>query len=95
MFGWIELLIVILFVFFCLMTVPLGVLVMLGGWRMMHGRSYGLSVASSFLAMLPCQPLFPLGLLFGIWSLVVLSRPQVKSAFEQADARGGKPTKSG
>lgn len=35
-------------------------------------------------AVVPCQPLFILGLIFGIWSLIVLNRPHIKAAFARA-----------
>jgi hypothetical protein len=58
-----------------------GVLMILGGVRMLSLRSYGLGVTAAILALLPCQAVFPLGLIFGIWTLIVLSRPSVKAAF--------------
>jgi len=40
-------------------------------------------VAASIIAMIPCvSPCCCLGLPFGIWALVVLARPAVKSAFQ-------------
>jgi hypothetical protein len=71
------LLCVLAWLLFCL-------LIILGGVRMMSLRSYGLAVTAAILALLPCQPLFLLGLIFGIWALIVLSRPSVKAAFATA-----------
>lgn len=53
-----------------------------GGSSMMSGRFYGLAMAASILAMVNigaccCLP----GLPVGIWSLIVLMRPEVKAAF--------------
>jgi hypothetical protein len=59
------------------------VLIVLGGVAMLRRRLYGLAVAASILAMIninECCCL--LGLPFGIWSLMVLTRPEVKSAFQ-------------
>jgi len=57
-------------------------IILVGAYRMMKLRSYGLAVAASIIAMIPCvSPCCCLGLPFGIWALVVLSRPAVKSAF--------------
>jgi hypothetical protein len=57
------------------------VLVIIGALRMKALRSYGLAFGISILAMLPCQCCCVLGLPFGIWALVVLSKPEVKSQF--------------
>jgi predicted RNA-binding Zn-ribbon protein involved in translation (DUF1610 family) len=51
------------------------------GFRMMNLRNYGVARVGSILAMLPCSPSCLLGLPIGIWSLVILSKPEVKSAF--------------
>jgi hypothetical protein len=65
-----------------LLPLPFGLVMLFGGWRMMQGKSYGLAVTASILALLPCHPASLLGLVFGVWSLVVLSRSNVKAAFE-------------
>jgi hypothetical protein len=45
-------------------------------------RSYGFAFAAAILAMIPClTPCCVLGLPFGIWALVVLNKPEVKSQF--------------
>ncbi len=44
-------------------------------------RKWNLSVAASVAAMLPCTCCCIFGLPIGIWSLVVLMKPEVKSAF--------------
>jgi uncharacterized membrane protein len=48
---------------------------------MLRLRSYGLAVAGAILAMLPCSPVFLLGLPIGIWALVTLRRQEVIDAF--------------
>lgn len=73
------------------LSLPLGILLILGGWRMMQGKSYGLAVTASVLALLPCQPFFFLGLIFGVWSLVVLGRPRVKASFKPSAGRPAAP----
>jgi len=58
--------------------------ILLGAIRMLSLRSYQLAFAASVLAMLPCVTsscCCVLGLPFGIWALVVLNRPEVKSHF--------------
>ena len=60
----------------------------LGAWQMLRLRSYGSAIAGSILAMLNFQECCCLlGIPFGIWSLVVLSRPGVRDAFR----RGSQP----
>ncbi len=58
-----------------------GIFLVFAGGRMLQLQSYGLCIAAAILAILPCQLLFPLGVLFGIWSLIVLNRPHVRRAF--------------
>jgi len=61
----------------------LSALIGFGGLRMIKLKNYGLCIAASVIALVPC--LFPcccLGLPAGIWALIVLSRPEVKAAFE-------------
>jgi hypothetical protein len=57
------------------------VVIILGALKMKNLQSYGLSMASSILAMIPCISCCLIGLPIGIWSVVVLSKPEVKSAF--------------
>jgi hypothetical protein len=50
--------------------------------KMRDLQQWGLAVAASILAMLPCiSPCCIIGLPIGIWALVVLTRPEVKAAF--------------
>ena len=55
--------------------------VIFGAVKMLRLQSYGLAMAASIVAMLPCQCCCLLGLPFGIWALVVLNKPEVKSQF--------------
>ncbi len=53
-----------------------------GAMKMKNLESYGLAMTASIIAMIPCfSPCCLLGLPIGIWALVVLSKPEVKSAF--------------
>jgi len=53
-----------------------------GAMKMRNLESYGLAMTASIIAMIPCfSPCCLLGLPIGIWALVVLSKPEVKSAF--------------
>lgn len=64
-----------------LAIVALNAFVLLGAVKMMRLQSYGLAMAACIIAMLPCQCCCVLGLPFGIWALVVLNKPEVKSSF--------------
>ena len=56
--------------------------VLLGALKMKKLESYGFAMAASIIAMVPCvSPCCLLGLPIGIWALVVLMKPEVKSAF--------------
>lgn len=52
-----------------------------GALQMMKLRSYGLAMTSSILGMLPCSFCCIAGLPIGIWSVIVLMKPEVKAAF--------------
>jgi hypothetical protein len=57
-------------------------LILFGGIKMQKLESYGLAMTVSIIAMIPCfSPCCLIGLPIGIWALVVLSKPEVKSAF--------------
>ena len=56
-------------------------LVLLAAVQMKGLRSFGFAMTGAILAMIPCNVCCLLGLPFGIWALVVLNRPDVKSAF--------------
>lgn len=59
-----------------------GIFILFGGIKMRKLESYGLCMAASIVAMVPCLSACCLvGLPIGIWSLVMLSKPEVKSAF--------------
>jgi hypothetical protein len=72
------------------MLIPLlfgGGVIALGGWRMMQLRSHGWATMAAILALLPCHPAWLLGLVFGIWALIVLNRPHIKSAFNRSSVQ--------
>jgi len=53
-----------------------------GGLKLRKLQSYGLVMTGCILAMVPCtSPCCLLGLPLGIWVLVVMSKPEVKSQF--------------
>lgn len=55
--------------------------ILLGALKMKKLNSYGFAMTSAILAMLPCSCACCIGLPIGIWALVVLGKPEVKSAF--------------
>jgi hypothetical protein len=56
--------------------------ILLGALKMKKLENYGLAMAATIIAMIPCfSPCCLLGLPIGIWALVVLLKPEVKSAF--------------
>jgi hypothetical protein len=58
------------------------VFIFFGAMKMRNLENYGLAMAASIVAMIPCfSPCCLLGLPIGIWALVILSKPEVKSAF--------------
>ena len=59
-----------------------GVVVLLGAAKMQKLQSYQFALTASIVAMVPCiSPCCVFGLPFGIWALVVLNKPEVKSQF--------------
>lgn len=60
----------------------LSVVVIIGGLQMRNLSGMGLPVTASILSMIPCVSgcCCLLGVPVGIWSLIVLSRPEVKAA---------------
>src|SRR5262249_35195554 len=58
-----------------------GLVIVVGGWQIEKLQSYGLGVMSCFLAMLPGSPGCLIGMPIGLWTLLVLRRPEVRAAF--------------
>jgi serine/threonine protein kinase len=63
------------------MSVPLAALMMIGGVMLRRLRSFPLVATAAILAMVPWSYAWPIGLVFGIWTCVVLGRPEVVQAF--------------
>jgi hypothetical protein len=55
--------------------------VLFSALKMMRLKGHTVAVIGSVAAMLPCQCCCVFGLPFGIWALVVLNKPEVKSHF--------------
>jgi hypothetical protein len=63
--------------------IAIGIARLIGALKMMKLQSYGLAMATSILTLIPCGTcccLLNIGA--GIWALVVLSKPEVKRAFQ-------------
>jgi uncharacterized membrane protein len=69
-------------IFFGVVGVIIGVVVLLGAMKMKRLESYGFAMTAAILAMIPCvSPCCLLGIPIGIWAVVVLVNPEVKTAF--------------
>lgn len=65
-----------------LVALAIGVVILMGALKMKSLTSYGFAMTASILAMVPClSPCCLVGLPIGIWAVVVLNDPVVKSAF--------------
>jgi hypothetical protein len=67
-----------------LVELAISVLILVGAKKMKSLQSYEFALAAATLSLVPClTPCcgYLLGLAFGIWSLVVLRKPDVKSHF--------------
>jgi len=68
---------------FAIVSLLINGLAIYGGIQMRQLKMFGLAVTSAILVMIPCFTsccCIP-GLVGGIWALVVLMKPEVKSAF--------------
>lgn len=62
--------------------IVMAAVIFMGASKMRKLESYGLAMAVSIIAMIPCiSPCCLIGLPIGIWALVVLLDPNVKAAF--------------
>lgn len=65
-----------------LIGLAMGGLIIFGAMKMKKLENYGLAMAVTVIAMLPCfSPCCVIGLPVGIWALNILLKPEVKSAF--------------
>src|SRR6056297_2656398 len=68
-------------IMFGLISIVVAIVVILGALKMKNLESYNFALTAAILSMVPClSPCCPLGLVFGIWGIVVLQDPQVKAA---------------
>jgi hypothetical protein len=65
-----------------IVTIAIAGLILFGALKMKKLEGYGWAIAASILALVPCvSPCCLVGAPVGIWALVVLAKPEVKSAF--------------
>jgi hypothetical protein len=58
------------------------IFILIGAFRMQKLANYGLAMTAAIVAMVPClSPCCIIGLPIGIWALVMLGKPEVKSQF--------------
>jgi hypothetical protein len=66
-----------------LVGLGIAVVCLFGALRMMKLQSYGLALATAILMLIPCGTCCCfLNIGIGIWLLVILSKPEVKAAFQ-------------
>ncbi len=60
----------------------MNLVIVLGAIAMLRLKGYRTAYTAAILATLPCcSPCFLLGIPFGVWSIVLLNRPEVKQRF--------------
>lgn len=65
-----------------ILSLTVSIFLLYGALQMPKLNRHGLAMTTAIIAMIPCfSPCCFLGLPFGIWALVVLSKPEVKSQF--------------
>ncbi len=60
----------------------LGIITIFGAVKMKRLESRGLAIAGAIVAIIPLSVCFPIGIIAGVWSLWVLTRPEVAAAFD-------------
>ncbi len=71
--------------------IPFGVFVLLGGIAMIRLRSHALAMFGATMALVPVGPIWLLSLPYGVYSVFVLRRSQVKEAFARVHAQRTQP----
>jgi hypothetical protein len=64
-----------------LMSLAVNGFVLLGALKMLRLESHSLAFAACIVALLPCSCCCFFGIPFGIWGLIVMNKPEVKSQF--------------
>jgi hypothetical protein len=71
----------VMVLFFSLLNLPIGVLVIIGSQKMMSLELFGMALLGCIVAMLPIGPVAVLGIPIGLWALMILLQPRVRTAF--------------
>ncbi len=77
----------LLVILFDFLIVPVSIVLMTSAVMMRRLRWYPLVATSAILAMIPWSPGWLIGLGFGIWTCIILGRPEVVEAFYSSRAR--------
>lgn len=64
-----------------LFTSLIGGMLVFGGFQMRNLKTYGLAMAACIVGLLPCQSCCCLTLPLAIWTLTILTRPEIKASF--------------
>jgi hypothetical protein len=73
-----------------LLSLLLAPVIIYGAVRMMQGKKPGLAKIAAILAIIPVTSCcFLIGIPMGIWSLVVLAKPEVKALFDRPEPKAG------
>jgi ABC-type phosphate transport system permease subunit len=73
------------------LSIVIAPIVFYGALKMMKGEKYGIAKTASILSVIPLICCFPLSVVFGIWALSVLSKPEVKAFFRGDFSRPNLP----
>ena len=66
-----------------IVAILVGVFLLYAGLKIRKLENYNAGLIGSIIAMVPCiSPCCLIGLPVGIWALVILNRPEVKSHFQ-------------
>jgi hypothetical protein len=69
-------------IFTNILGLAISAFIIYGAVKMKAVQSYGLAMAASIVAMIPCGGCCCIGLPVGIWCLVLLNKPEIKAAFQ-------------
>ena len=82
----------LLFAAIGLVATILSTLMIVAALKMKRLRAYGLAITASILAII--SPVCLIGLPIGIWALIVLTRPEVRGAFQRKASSSENPSAS-
>lgn len=66
---------------FSFFAAAVGGLLIFGGYQMRLLKGYGIAMAACIIGLLPCTSCCCLTLPLSIWTLTILTRPEIKSSF--------------